>query len=235
MSDLFKNVSWYIMQEIPTVLLHRLKYIPGVQETYDEVALHNPCMLRHVSDHFKSQEMCEKAVRLHSDSEQFRTRCGLLLYMPSKLFFNPDYLKMEGMCIEAVEKNPWGLDDVPDCLETQEMCNKAVAHSPYMLEQVPDHFKSQEMCEKTVGLDPWLLGDVPDWFVTQSEQLKIWHDDGAYYDDDELDKWFDGCQKCKAQKAQIEDELMPIAWNPSRWWDWCMSEDEKKETEKLWA
>ena len=26
---------------------------------------------------------------------------------------------------------------------------------------------------------------------------------------------------------------MPIAWHPSRYWDWCMSEDEKKETEKL--
>ena len=39
--------------------------------------------------------------------------------------------------------------------------------------------------------------------------------------------------KCKAQKAQIKKELIPIAWYPSRHWDWCMSEDEKKETEKL--
>ena len=22
---------------------------------------------------------------------------------------------------------------------------------------------------------------------------------------------------------------MPIAWHPKRWWDFCMSEDEKKE------
>ena len=22
---------------------------------------------------------------------------------------------------------------------------------------------------------------------------------------------------------------MPIAWYPSRWWDWCVPEDEKKE------
>ena len=28
---------------------------------------------------------------------------------------------------------------------------------------------------------------------------------------------------------------MPIAWHPSRYWDWCMSEDEKRETEKLWT
>ena len=22
---------------------------------------------------------------------------------------------------------------------------------------------------------------------------------------------------------------MPVAWHPTRWWDWCMPEDEKKE------
>ena len=25
---------------------------------------------------------------------------------------------------------------------------------------------------------------------------------------------------------------MPIAWYPSRYWDWCMSEDEKKKRQK---
>ena len=39
----------------------------------------------------------------------------------------------------------------------------------------------------------------------------------------------------KAQKAKIKDELMPIAWYPSRWWDWCVPEDKKKETEILWG
>ena len=41
-------------------------------------------------------------------------------------------------------------------------------------------------------------------------------------------------QTRKTQKASIKKELTPIAWNPSRYWDWCMSEDEKQETEKLW-
>ena len=27
---------------------------------------------------------------------------------------------------------------------------------------------------------------------------------------------------------------MPIAWHPSRYWDWCVPEDEKEATEKLW-
>ena len=50
--------------------------------------------------------------------------------------------------------------------------------------------------------------------------MKIWHNGDAYHDDDELDKWYDGCPKRKAQKAQIEEELIPIVWNSSRWWDW---------------
>ena len=28
---------------------------------------------------------------------------------------------------------------------------------------------------------------------------------------------------------------MRVAWHPSRWWNWCFPEDEKKETVKLWA
>ena len=76
----------------------------------------------------------------------------------------------------------------------------------------------------------------------------MWYDD--YYDDDDdhwdndenedkFFKWYNGYQKRRTQKAQIEKELPPISWHPSRYWDWCMSEDEKKkkkkETEKLWA
>ena len=39
--------------------------------------------------------------------------------------------------------------------------------------------------------------------------------------------------KCKAQKAKMKEELMPIAWHPSRRWDWCVPKDEKRETEKI--
>ena len=27
---------------------------------------------------------------------------------------------------------------------------------------------------------------------------------------------------------------MSIACHPSRWWNWCMPEDEKSDAEKLW-
>ena len=83
------------------------------------------------------------------------------------------------------------------------------------------------MCDKAVKDDPSSLQFVPDWFVTQ-EQIDIWYDDDYWYHDDELMEWYEGYKKRKAQKAKIKEELIPIAWHPSRWWDWCMSEDEKK-------
>ena len=89
------------------------------------------------------------------------------------------------------------------------------------------------MCEKAVKKYVWLLKFVPDWFVTQ-QQLKIWHDEDDYYnDDDKHIEWYDGYKERRAQKAKIKEELLPIAWHSSRYWDWCMSEDEKRETEKL--
>ena len=48
------------------------------------------------------------------------------------------------------------------------------------------HLKSQEMHDAAVREDPLSLQYVPDWFVTQSEQIKTWHDYYYYYDDDEL-------------------------------------------------
>ena len=26
---------------------------------------------------------------------------------------------------------------------------------------------------------------------------------------------------------------MPVAWHPNGWWDWCVSEDEKKEIDPI--
>ena len=45
-------------------------------------------------------------------------------------------------------------------------------------------------------------------------------------------EWYEGYKKRKALKASIKEELMTIAWHPSRWWHWCVPEDEEKE--KLW-
>ena len=83
------------------------------------------------------------------------------------------------------------------------------------------------MCEKAVKKYLWLLKNVPDWFVTH-QQIKIWHGDDGYCNDDDIIEWYEGYQKRKAQKAKINEELLPIAWHPNRVINWCMSEDEKR-------
>ena len=96
------------------------------------------------------------------------------------------------------------------------------------------------MCERAIEDDPSTLEFIPDWFVTR-EWMCMWHDD-YYYDDDwhddwrdEFSGWYDGYEVREARKTSIKEELLPIVWHPSRYWDWCMSEDEKEETEKLWG
>ena len=111
---------------------------------------------------------------------------------------------------------------------------KKVDIEPRFLVHVPDCLKTQGMCKKAVEKYLLLLKYVPDYFVTH-QQIKIWHDSNDYCNDDELTKWYEGYQKRRAHKAQIKKELKPIAWHPSRWWDWCVPEDEKQETENLWA
>ena len=109
------------------------------------------------------------------------------------------------------------------------MCKKAVEVDPSFLRLVPDHFKTQEVCDKAVRDDSSSLQYVPDWFVTR-EGVYMWYDDSKYHDDDDDKsfKWYNNYKKRKAQKAKIYEELLPIAWHPLRWWDWCMSEDEKR-------
>ena len=138
-----------------------------------------------------------------------------------------DNLKTQKMCNEAMRIEPYSLAFVPDRFKTQKMCDKTIEIDPFTLWHVPGNLKTQGMCIRAVEAGLGLLEYVPDWFVTQ-QQLKIWHDDDDYYyDDDELNKWYNRYQKHKAQKLKIKEELLPIAWHPSRWWDWCMSEDEK--------
>ena len=47
------------------------------------------------------------------------------------------------------------------------------------------------MCKKAVKKYLWLLKYFPDWFVTD-QQIKIWHDNNEYCNDDEHIEWYDG-------------------------------------------
>ena len=146
----------------------------------------------------------------------------------------PYHFTTQEICNEVMRNSPWALRFIPDHLKTQEMCIEAVGTCPWTLEHVPDNLKAQEMCNEAVRGGPWNLRHVSDWFLTQ-QQIKIWHDNAYYCNDDRLIRWYEGHLKRKAQKAQIKKELMPIAWHLSRWWDWCISKDEKRNTEALRA
>ena len=98
------------------------------------------------------------------------------------------------------------------------MCIEAVEVDPWQLRDFPAHFNTQEICDAVVKEDHFSLHYVSDWLVKQ-QQVKLWHDDGDYCSDAELVEWYEGYKKRKSQKTQIKEELMPIAWHPSRWWD----------------
>ena len=56
------------------------------------------------------------------------------------------------------------------------------------------------MCEKAVKKYLWLLKYVPDYFVTD-EQIKIWHGNDEYCNDNDMIEWFEGYQIRKAKKS----------------------------------
>ena len=41
------------------------------------------------------------------------------------------------------------------------------------------------------------------------------------------------CKQHKLCKKEISKELMLLGWHPTRWWDWCLSEDEKNNNNNL--
>ena len=85
------------------------------------------------------------------------------------------------------------------------------------------------MCDKVVRDYPLSLQFAPDSFVTY-EQLNLCYYDTYAYNDHRMIECYRGYKKRKAQKSKTKDELMPVAWHPSRWWNWCVPEEEKRET-----
>ena len=74
---------------------------------------------------------------------------------------------------------------------------------------------------------PWQLRHVYDWIVTQ-QQIDVWYDDDDYCNNDnEMIKWYKGCQKRKAQKARKKKRAFTYCLASDRVIDWCMPEDEK--------
>ena len=60
-----------------------------------------PYLLKSVSDHYIAQKITNETMRI----------------TPIKTFFVPDCFKTEGMCIRAVEADPWQLHVIPNRFE----------------------------------------------------------------------------------------------------------------------
>ena len=45
--------------------------------------------------------------------------------------------------------------------------------------------------------------------------------------------WYNSYKHHKSCKKEISKELFPVAWYPRRWWDWSVSEDEKKKKKEI--
>ena len=161
------------------------------------------------------------------------------------------------MCNKAIVQDPWSLLHVPDYLKTQEMCERAAEKDPYTLKHVPDDLKMKEMCEDAVDAYPWALEFVPMELITQemcNEAVKIctwslvyvpdhclklqamWHEDylnaviiKTWHYDDKIIEWRNGYEQRKALKAKILEELLRVGCHPSKWWDWCIPEDDKTD------
>ena len=188
----------------------------------------------------KTLEVCEKAVDKDPRNLKYvpyshishEMRVKAIDRYPKNLRYVPDKFKTQNMCDKAVDEYPYNLRYVPDCFITQEMCVKAFNVNPYNynFEYIPDRLKTQEMCSDVYdNCSCPITDDIPDWFITPE---MIENSDGCC---DSCDDKFHGYKERKAQKAQIKDELTPIAWHPDRVINWCFDEEEKKDLKRLWG
>ena len=91
------------------------------------------------------------------------------------------------------------------------------------MKYVPDAFKTREMCIEAVNKDSWTFQFVPDFFVDPKVMEIMTEKQRQLY------------VQRKTHKAEIKDELLPVAWHPDRYWDWCVDEEEKREISKRWC
>ena len=75
------------------------------------------------------------------------------------------------------------------------------------------------MCEKAVDASLSALEYVLDW----SRMPEIVDNSGL----DNLITNYKGYKQHKGFKREIDRVLMPVAWNPLKWWNWSMPKDER--------
>ena len=152
------------------------------------------------------------------------------------------------MCDRVVSENPFLIVYCPDKYIAQKMCDNA------LIKLIPDWFITGQIIKDLftpLYADENILyfnedsGNV----VFSCNEMGIFNVDlnntnlDNNIDEDYPDTvihirllaWHIRFEKCKAYKKMISEELIPIAWHPKRWWNFCMSEDVEKETEPIFT
>ena len=131
------------------------------------------------------------------------------------------------------------------------MCGKAVDSYLLALKFFPNYFVTCKMIEKVDNAvfsnDDIVFDDIDSDIVTffpndlgfNSINLDNINLYGDTFDDCDPETIihvrfvarYNSFKQHKSCKKKIDEGLLPIAWHPTRVWDRCMSEDEKKEVE----
>ena len=156
------------------------------------------------------------------------------------------------MCDNIISKNSFMLKYCRDKYITQKMCEKAANGFSPTLNFVPDWFVTTKMIKKLFTASHadgniFYFNEDSSNVVFNCNEMGILDIDlnninlNNDFDEDDpgtiihvrLLAWHLKFEKCEALKKELNEELMPVVSHPNRWWDWCTSEDEKKEIDPM--
>jgi len=152
-----------------------LELMPTWTEFYSEGIKQHSWMLGCVPEAFRTEELCQNAVKNCGDMlrfvpEKFKTKelCTQATEQDGcALEFVPKEFKTEEFCHKAVEKKGNALEFVPEEFKTQELCTKAIKQKGNALKFVPEKFKTKEFCAEAIKQYGGALKCVPKEFITQ--------------------------------------------------------------------
>ena len=183
--------------------------------------------------------MCDKAVNTYNSTIQFV----------------PDCYRTQEMCDRALFEDLFTLLPCPDRYKTQKMCDEAIDDYLVALKFILDCFFTNKIIKKLLtGLYTddhiFYFNEDSSDVIFSCNQMDILsvdlnntnHGDTNYDEDDpetivhvRLFAWNSKFEKRNALKKKISKELMPLVWHPKIWWNFCISEHEKKEIEQTFT
>ena len=149
---------------------------------------------------------------------------------------------------KTLKKNPIMLKYCSEKYMTQKMCDKALEGCLWTWKFVADWFVSSKIIEilnnvvfsnNDIGFD-YIDSDIVTFFSDDMEiytiDLSNINLDGNGNNDDDLETMIhvrlmslvNEYKECKGCNEELSKELMHVAW-----WDWCMTEDKKKEIKQF--